>query len=384
VVGLLAGRWRKLLWTTVYAAVAALTGCADTDNESAPPVPVNVATVVVRDVPVTSEYVGELVPAQQVTLRARTGGILLQQHVADGATVAKGELLFTIDAREAVEQREAARAELAASRAQLVRGQADVARYQPLLADEAIARQVYDNAVAAAEAAQAAVDAQSALLRQAELAIEYSRVDSPLDGRMGAALVAEGDLISAGTTALAEVAVDDPLWVYINPSEAELLAYERRSRERPEILAQLSDSARLLLSDGSEYPLAGRINFSDRALDPATGTYRLRVEFANPEGRLLAGQFARISLQTDVFTDAVIVPARAVLQVLDQAFVGVVAGDQRVEQRPVTLGPRLDTDWIIEAGLEAGETIVVDGMQKLRPGAKVQPVRVDTDDVAGT
>ena len=380
----LTGQGRKRAVGAVLSAVVSLAGCGKEHSETIPPVPVNVATVVVRDVPVASEYVGELVPAQQVTLRARAGGILLEQHVADGAAVAKDDLLFTIDAREAIEQREAARAALAAGRAQLVRAQADVARYQPLLADEAIARQVYDNAVAAAEAAEAAVDAQSALLRRAELAFEYSRVVSPLDGRMGAALVAAGDLISAGSTALAKVAVDDPLWVYINPSESELLAYERRSREHPEILTQLSGSARLLLSDGSQYPLAGRINFSDRALDPATGTYRLRVEFANPEGRLLAGQFARISLQTDVFTDAVVVPARAVLQVLDQAFVGVLSSDQSVEQRPVTLGPRLGTDWIVESGLEAGEIIVVDGMQKLRPGTTVTPVHVDTDDVAGT
>jgi len=347
-------------------------GCDQPSPQPLPPMPVNVADVEQRDVTVSTEYVGELVSSQQVSLRARTSGILLQQHVLDGAKVAKGDLLFSIDPRQAIEQREAARAQLAAGQAQLLRAQADVARYQPLLADEAIARQVYDNAVAAAKAAEAAVDAQNALLRQAELGIEYAEVVSPLDGRMGAAHVAVGDLISTGSTILAEVAVDDPLWVYVSPSEADLLAYERRLRERPETVQQLANSAILLLGDDREYALPGRINFTDRALDPGTGTYRLRVEFPNPEGRLLAGQFSRIRLQTDVFNAAIVVPARAVLQVLDQAFVGVLLPDQTVEQRPVVLGRRIDSDWIISAGLQAGETIVVDGLQKIRPGSKVQ------------
>lgn len=367
-------------WSLFGASIAAvlLTACGEQQQPSLPPLPVNVDTVQQRDVTVSTDYVGELVSSQQVALRARTSGILLQQHVPDGAKVARGDLLFSIDPRQAVEQREAARAQLAASQAQLLRAQADVARYQPLLADEAIARQVYDNAVAAAAAAEAAVDAQNALLRQAELGIEYAEVVSPLDGRMGAAQVAVGDLISSGSTVLAEVAVDDPLWVYVNPSETDLLAYERRSRERPETLQQLTNSAILLLSDGREYALPGHINFTDRALDPATGTYRLRVEFPNPDGRLLAGQFSRIRLQTDVYNAAIVVPARAVLQVLDQAFVGVLQSDQTVEQRPVTLGQRIDSEWIIGSGLQAGEIIVVDGMQKIRPGSKVQAIPVAT------
>lgn len=368
----LISKMHRLPGAAMLSVLLLVVGCDQPSPQPLPPMPVNVADVEQRDVTVSTEYVGELVSSQQVSLRARTSGILLQQHVPDGAKVAKGELLFSIDPRQAIEQREAARAQLAAAQAQLLRAEADVARYQPLLADEAIARQVYDNAVAAAKAAEAAVDAQNALLRQAELGIEYAEVVSPLDGRMGAARVAVGDLISTGSTILAEVAVDDPMWVYVSPSEADLLAYERRLRERPETVQQLANSAILLLGDDREYALPGRINFTDRALDPGTGTYRLRVEFPNPEGRLLAGQFSRIRLQTDVFNAAIVVPARAVLQVLDQAFVGVLLPDQTVEQRPVVLGQRIDSDWIISAGLQAGETIVVDGLQKIRPGSKVQ------------
>ncbi|MEO0424199.1 MAG: efflux RND transporter periplasmic adaptor subunit [Pseudomonadota bacterium] len=359
-------------------------GCSEAPAPELPPVPVKVVAIEVRDIPVYKEYVGELVPAQEVALRARTSGILMHKHVPDGALVEEGQLLFTIDDRDATQRREAARAELAAAQAQLARARADVDRYEPLLAEEAIARQVYDNAVAAYEAAEAGVKAQRALLKQAELTIEYSTVVSPLSGRMGAAEVAEGDLISAGSTVLATVAVDDPLWVYFSPSENELLEFEKRRREQPTLMARLSQDARLLLGDGEMYGEPGEINFADRALDPVTGTYRLRVEFPNPESRLLPGQFTRVRLQSNLFENAIVVPARAVLQVLDQSFVGVVGTDQTVEHRPVVLGPRIDGDWIISEGLEAGETIVVDGIQKARPGARVTPKPADAPGAAGT
>ncbi len=352
-----------------------LAGCGPADEPAEmPPLPVKVVQAEARDLPVYREFVGELVSARHVTVRARTGGILLAQHKPDGATVSEGDLLFTIEAREAEERREAARADLAAARAQMARAEADVARYEPLLADEAIARQVYDNAVAAAEAARAAVDARAAALRQAELALDYAEVRSPLDGRMGAAMVSEGALIAAGSTALVEVAVDDPLWVYISPSEADLLSFTQRRRERPEDTERLLEVATLLLGDGREFAHPGRINFADRALDPATNTYRIRAEFPNPEGELLPGQFVRIRLQTDLYRDVVVIPARAVLQVLDQAFVGIVTDAGTVEQRPVDLGPRIDGDWVVDAGIEAGETYIVDGVQKVRPGAAVQPI----------
>ena len=357
--------------------------CGEAPQSEVPPVPVRVDTVASRDVPVFKEFVGELVSSRQVTVRPRIGGIVLRQHAADGTLVEEGDKLFTIDAREAREQRDAAEADLAAARAQQARADADVARYEPLLADEAIARQIYDNAIAAAEAAAAAVDARAAMLRQAELAIEYSEVVAPLSGRLSAALVSEGALVTAGSTALVELAVDNPLWVYINPSASDLSAYARRERERPDLSEELLRNATLLLSDGEAYSRAGRINFADRALDPATDTYRLRIEFQNPEGELIPGQFVRVRLQTDLYPDTVLIPARAVSQVLDQSFVAILQADATLEQRPVRLGPRIGADWVIESGLEAGETIVVDGAQKVRPGARVQPLPAGAGSVSG-
>jgi len=374
---------RRCFGVLMLIPLALLAACGETSVSEAPPIPVRVVTAESRDVPVFSEFVGELVSSRQVTIRPRIGGILVRQHAGDGTLVQEGDRLFTIDAREAIEQRDAAEAELAAARAQLARAEADVARYEPLLADEAIARQIYDNAVAATEAAAAGVEARAAMLRQAELAIEYSEVVAPISGRLSAALVSEGALVTAGSTALVELAVDDPLWVYINPSSSDLSAYVRRQQDRPELSEALLRDATLLLADGEAYPRSGRINFADRALDPATDTYRLRIEFENPEGRLLPGQFVRVRLQTDLYPDAVLIPARAVNQVLDQAFVAVLQPDSTLEQRSVRLGPRIDGDWIIDSGLEVGETIVVDGAQKVRPGARVQPMPADQDGDSG-
>ena len=351
-----------------------LQGCAPEPDPEAPPIPVRVASVESRSVTVFRDFAGELVPARYVTVYARASGILLRQHAPDGAQVKEGDLLFTIDAEEALERRDAARADLSAARAQQARAEADVARYEPLLADEAIARQIYDNARAAAEAATAAVQAREAILRQADIQIGYSEVRTPLSGRMGAALVSEGGLVTASSTMLVEVAAEDPLWVYVNPSETDLLAFLAREHERADRMDGWLPEATLLLSDGRQYPLTGQINFTDRALDPATATYRIRAEFENPERQLLAGQVVRVRLQTNVYPDAIVVPARAVIQVLDQAFVAVLDADQTLQQRPVRLGPRIDSDWIIESGLEAGETIVVDGAAKVRPGNRVQPL----------
>lgn len=366
---------RAIVSAVALPAVIASAGCeAPEAPKPPPPTPVRVATVESRDVPIFREYIGELVPAREVELHARVGGILLEQHVPDGARVHEGQRLFSIDTRDARERREAAQADLAAAEAEFARARSDVERYQPLLADEAIARQVYDNAVAALEAAKAGVEARTALLRQAELAIEYADILSPLDGRMGAAEVTVGDLISAGVTTLATVTADDPLWVYFSPSETELLAFSRRRAEQPALAERLARSATLLLSDGQVYPEPGVVNFSDRVLDARTGTYRVRVEFPNPESRLLPGQFVRVRLQTNLYEGVTLVPARAVIEVLDQAFVGIVAADGTFEQRPVTLGPRIETDWIVESGVRPGETIVVEGAQKVRPGMPIQPL----------
>jgi membrane fusion protein (multidrug efflux system) len=353
------------------------------------PVEVKVITVEPSSTITYADKVGEVRGSQEVDLRARVSGILLQTHFEDGALVEKGQLLFSIDAREYRAQANSARAQVASAEANLYRARQDVARYEPLLADEAISRQVYDNAVAAARQAQAQVDASRATLQETELGLEYAEVRAPLRGRIGATQVFPGGLITAGQTELATISADDPAWVYFTISEAELLDFERRMGGREVAADDPLRNVQLVLSDGSVYPLPGRINFSDRAIDSTTGTYKLRAEFPNPNHTLLPGLFARVRATGAKLDNALIVPDRAVQEQLGRYFLTVVADGDKAEMRPVTLGQRFGNRQVIVGGLQAGDRVVVEGIQKARPGAtlKVMPVKLEDFDrpaAAGT
>jgi membrane fusion protein (multidrug efflux system) len=326
-----------------------------------------------RSTEIYRELVGEVRGSREVDIRARVSGVLLGKHFADGSLVKEGDRLYTIDAREYRAQVATAEAQLASAQADLTRARQDVARYEPLLRENAISRQVYDTAVAAAAQAEARVEASRAGITEAKLGVEYADVRAPLTGRIGASMVFEGALITAGQTLLATVSSDDPAWVYFSVSEADLLAYERRQGSSDVAdVDPATRNVRLQLSDGSVYPHPGRINFSDRALDPSTGTYRLRAEFPNSEHLLRPGLFARIRVVAEKRDNVIVVPDRAVQQQLGRYFVTVVAEGDKAELRPVTLGPRLGTSVVIDKGVSAGDRIVVEGIQKARPGTPLK------------
>jgi membrane fusion protein, multidrug efflux system len=290
-------RSRQGLLLVPILLVAALAGCARPEEAApaAPPVEVKAITVQPSATETYADKVGEVRGSREVDLRARVTGILLATHFQDGSLVKEGQLLFSIDAREFRAQVASAQARLASAEANLSRARQDVERYRPLLAEEAIARQVYDNAVAAQRQAEAEVSASRAALDETKLGLDYAEVRAPLTGRIGAAQAFPGSLVTAGQTVLATVSSDDPAWVYFTISEAELLDFERRTGSMETAEDDPLRVVTLILSDGSVYPLPGRINFGDRALDATTGTYSLRAEFPNPDHRLLPGLFARVS-----------------------------------------------------------------------------------------
>jgi membrane fusion protein (multidrug efflux system) len=368
---------RCVLDAAVLIAVCATTlaGCGSRVPPPVAPaaVEVKVVEVAAATTDVYADFIGEVRGSQEVEIRARVGGILLRKHFADGALVRKGDLLYTIDAREYRAQLANADAQLAAAEANLLRASQDVARYQPLLAENAISRQVYDNAVAAERQARAQVAASRAAISEARLGVEYAEVRAPLTGRIGASTVFEGALISAGQTLLAEISNDDPAWVYFSVSEAQLLNYQRRMAALGVQVQSDAQPVRLQLSDGSNYAKVGRINFTDRALDATTGTYSLRAEFPNPEHQLVPGLFARIRVVAEERAGAIVLPDRAVQQQLGRYFVTAVGADGKAEARPVTLGPRLGNRWIIESGVAPGDRIVVEGTLKARPGTPLKP-----------
>jgi len=382
-------RCRPLFVAALLAAgFATATGCGRRAPEAPPPTPVEVKAITVEP-SATETYadkVGEVRGSQEVDLRARVSGILLAKHFEDGALVKEGERLFSIDAREFRAQVASAQARLASAEANLSRARQDVERYRPLLAEEAIARQVYDNAIATQRQAEAEVAASRAALDETKLGLDYAEVRSPLSGRIGAAQVFPGGLVTAGQTVLATLSSDDPAWVYFTISEAELLGVERRSGGQPPPPDDPLRIVKLILSDGSVYPLPGRINFGDRALDATTGTYTLRAEFPNPDHKLLPGLFARIRATSGQIDNALVVPDRAVQEQLGRYFLTVVDAAGLAELRPVELGPRFGNRQVITSGLAAGDRVVVEGLQKARPGTplKVTPVQLgDFDRPAG-
>jgi membrane fusion protein, multidrug efflux system len=360
----------------------ALAGCGKKPTEGMQQAPVEVKAVTVTPSATLTyaDKVGEVRGSQEVDLRARVSGILLEQHFTDGALVQKGQPLFSIDAREFRAQVANARARLASAEANRSRARQDVARYEPLLADEAISRQIYDDAVAAAQQAQAEVNASRAALEETELGLEYAEVRAPLSGRIGATQVFPGGLVTAGQTLLATLSSDDPAWVYFSITEGEWLAYERKHGGAEPAADDPVRTVHLLLGDGSMYPLAGRISFRDRAIDPTMGTYRLRAEFPNPDHLLLPGLFVRVRLSGQDMQNALIVPDRAVQEQLGRYFVTVVAEGEKAEMRPVQLGARFGNRQVIQSGLTDGDRVVVEGLQKARPGSTLKVTAVTLED----
>jgi membrane fusion protein (multidrug efflux system) len=373
--------WRTT-WILAGATTLLAQGACGQKPAGPPQIPVEVKAITVQPSSTVTyaDKVGEVHGSKEVDLRARVSGVLQQTHFDDGTLVKEGQLLFSIDAREFRAQVASARASVASAEANRYRARQDVARYEPLLADEAISRQVYDNAVATERQAAASVEASRAALQEAELGLDYSELRAPLSGRIGAAQVFPGSLVTAGQTVLATLSSDDPAWVYFSISEAELLDYERRSQGREPAPDDPVRQVQLILSDGSVYPLRGRINFGDRAIDPTTGTYQLRAEFPNPDHKLLPGLFARVRATGGELRDALIVPDRAVQEQLGRHFVTVAAEGDKAEMRPIVLGPRFGNRQVVASGLRPGDRVVVEGIQKARPGTPLKVVAARLED----
>ena len=359
----------------VCASMALLSGC----GKGPPAAPANLPEVSVFTVQpgateLSTDIVSEVRAYREVELRPRVSGVVTHIDFAPGQKVKEGDRLFRIDPRAFEEGVINARANLAEAEANLVRIQQDISRYKPLLPDNAIPRQVYDQAVATEKQLRAVVASRRAGLATAELERGYTDVRSPITGRIGLQRVEVGGLASAGQTVLATVSTLDPVAVYFNVSERDYLAFARRQQAAREAgKAPVDRPIQLLLPDGSLHPSPGTLDFTDRALTSGTGTLAVRAIFANPDQLLRPGMNARVRIVYDVAQDALLVPQRAVTEMLGKYFLSVVGEGDKVEQRPVTPGPRIGDQWLIESGLKAGDRVVVDGLQSARPGTVVAP-----------
>ncbi len=336
---------------------------------------VTVMTVNSQPTRLSLDIIGEIRALREVELRARVTGNLLEIAFRPGQDVKKGDLLFVIDSGPYQVALANAEAGLAQAKASLSRVRQDIERYKPLLPDNALPRQVYDQAVAQAAQEEAAVAGRKAAVDMARLDLEYTRVTSPLTGRAGLQKVEAGSLVTAGQTALVNVSTLDPVVVYFSISENDYLSYARRhaARQKEGKTNRADQTVDLLLADGSIYSEKGRVDYIDPTIDPASGTLTLRALFANPKNLLRAGMNSRVRIYYDDIEAALLVPQKAVTETLGKYFLTVIDDSNRAEVRPVKLGARQGDLWLVEEGLRADERIVVDGIQKVRPGMIVTP-----------
>jgi membrane fusion protein (multidrug efflux system) len=339
-----------------------------------PPAEVSVVTAQPQNVPVSFEYVGQASGYREVEVRARVTGILLKRLYREGGPVRAGQPLFQIDPAPFEAALSRAEAELARAEAEQARAQREMTRVKSLYAKRTVSQKEYDDAVSAAQVAKAEVQVARAQVTEARLNLGYTRVEAPIAGLSGRALKSEGSLVS-GTeaTLLTTLSQVDPLYVLFAIPDGDLLDLNREAAAGQIHLPEDGRfQATLRLSDGSTYEQAGKVDFSDNRIDTATGTVEARIELPNPDGRLRPGQFVRVILSGAERLNAFLVPQRAVQEGPNGKFVYVVNGESKTEVRPVEVGDWVGEQWVVHAGLKAGDRVIVDGALKIQPGAPVQ------------
>jgi membrane fusion protein (multidrug efflux system) len=363
--------------TAAALILAGLVTSSCTSEEAqvaAAPPEVQVANIEHRDVPVAIELVGQAKGAQDVEIRARVEGFVDSVEYQEGTLVRKGQILYRIDPKPFEATLANAKADLATWQARWAKTENDVKRLEPLAAKQAVSQQELDDAVASREAAQAQVDAQNASVDKARLDLGYTTVTSPIDGLAGTTLVRAGALVGRGeSTLLTTISQVDPILFTAGISEAEYLRLARRADELRRERGGQAVPVDLLLADGTIHPEKGRLDAIERAVDTTTGTLSLQFRFANPNGLIRPGQYGRVRFVLETKKGALLVPQRSVQELQNLYNVFVVGPDNKLAVKTVTVGPRVGSLWVIEKGLDAGDRVVVEGAQRLRPGTVVTP-----------
>jgi membrane fusion protein, multidrug efflux system len=365
---------KRALIPALCALLATATAACGKKEAPAPPPPdVKVATVLQKDVPIYVEAIGQTRGSTEIEVRARVEGFIQTIDFREGNPVRKGQLLYTIDPSPFQAALAQAKGALAETEAQFARARQDVVRYEPLVAKNAISRQEYDTAVVVQRAAEAAVDASKAQVQRAEIDLGYTKVVAPENGMAGKTEVYPGTLVGRGqSTLLTHISQIATIHVRFTIPERDYLYFARRRQEAGKAGQTPSLPFELVLSDGSVHPEQGRLVFVDRNVDPTTGTILMEAAFPNPGAIVRPGQYARVRAAVDLKTGAILVPQRAVSEMQGIYNVAVVGGDDVVEMRMVTPAQRIGNLWVVDAGLKAGERVVVEGLQKVRPGGKVK------------
>lgn len=342
-------------------------------GQTAPPPAVTTVPVQNRDVAPATEFIGRIEAIRSFDARPRIEGTVEQVAFQEGQEVHEGDLLYVIEPAPYQAALDSAEALLASAEARLREAERAYNRAEELRQRGNVSQAQLDQALADRDAAQADVMMNRAQVRTAEINLGYTRIASPVDGRIGATAVTQGNLVNPATGVLATVVQLDPIRVVFSVADRDMLAFQRRfDVSRP---AQAAEKyvPTLILPDGSEYAEQGQIEFANNRVDPQTGTVSIRATFANPQRLLLPGQYVTVQLRRDQTEQRPVVPVASIQQDQQGSYVLVLDDQNRVQRRPVETGAQVDQSLVVEKGLTAGETVVVGGAQKVRPGMVVQP-----------
>jgi len=366
------------------AALCLLGGCSKEVPKPAPaPLEVSVVTVKPTDVDVSREYIAQTQSSQAVNIQARVSGWLDKRVYTEGSTVKSGQVLFRMDQKPFQAQLDAAKAALQRNQAALTVATANLNRTKPLAAKNALSQKDLDNAEGQYEQAAAAVAQSQAQVTSAQLDLSYTVISSPVAGVSSYAAVADGTYLSPQNSQLTTVSVLSPMWVNFSLSENEYLRIQNDIRDgRLRLPKDMAMVVEVVQQDNSVFPFQGKITFADPSYSPQTGTFLIRATVDNPKGALRPNQYVRARLRGAVRPNAILVPQRAVQQGAKGQFAWVLDKDGKVEQRPLSLGDWQGDSWFVDEGLRSGDRLVVDGAQRLTPGASV--VVVKSDGVAAT
>ena len=359
---------RRLSLFFLLSGLALTSACSSEKEKPAPPPPgVTITPVVQKNVPIYQEWVGSMTGNIDADIRPKVEGFLLNRLYTEGSFVKKGQPLFQLDRRQSQASVEQAQGQLERAQAALAQAQIDVHRYTPLVAQKAVSQAELDKANSMKRASEAEVAGAQAVLDNAKLNQGWTTVASPISGIAGIAKVGIGDLMTPNTV-MATVSAVDPIYIDFSITEQDYLRFVRDKNSQT-----AGRNLELILSDGTIFAHRGHALLVNRAVDEHTGTIQVRATFPNPGNVLRPGQYGRVRAETEQRKNALVVPQRAITELQGIYQVGIVGPDNKVTIRIVKLGPQFADMWIVDSGLEPGDKVIVDGLQRLRDGMTVTP-----------
>jgi len=372
----------KKLGAVVIAALLAtssvwLAGCGNKQQAQKMGTQVKVMQVIQQDTPLYQEYAGQIAGKDEVKVQSKVSGNVVEKFVEGGQFVEAGQPLYRIDSRQYESAVLAAQATLAQTQATLNNAETDLARNQQLYASNAISEQAVTTQQSTVQSYQALADANAAQLRKAQQDLADTVIYAPMSGQLGVDDVAVGAFTAAGNTTLVTIGSSDPVYAQFSLSETEYLRMMNMQNGSVGGLAHVT----ITLADGSVYPAEGQIVAADRALKDKTGTLTVKALFPNPDNLLLPGMFARVRLSGEIVPDALLVPQRAVQQLLGKSFVMVVGEDGKSAARTVELGEKVGSYYIIKSGIEPGDNVIVEGLTNLKEGMDLVITQVTPEDM---